>query len=91
MPRSLIFSFFSTTEDTEAGSGFWSPGLCVGRRHGTLRVPPPRRSVLQCFPFQKQASFTELTLDLDDGLVMSAQDPSHFESESVGSFYFLSR
>jgi len=46
-----------------------------------------REVVLRCLPFQKRVSFTELTLDWDDGLNMCTSEPSRIESESVGSFY----
>jgi hypothetical protein len=34
--------------------------------------------VLRCFPFQKRASFTELTLDLNDGLDLRTEGPLQF-------------
>ena len=73
-------------EDMEAGSGFWSSGFCVGRRHARCRVSPLRRSVLRGLRFGKCICRAEPTLDLDDGLALPAQKPSQFDSESVGSF-----
>ena len=44
-------------------------GPCLGirRRHDTPCVSSPAGIVLRCLAFQKRASFSEFTLDLDDG------------------------
>ena len=63
-------------------------GFGVRRRHDTLSraIPSGLGIVLRCFPFLKRASFTEPSLNLNDGLDLRTGGPLLFGCQSEGIF-----
>jgi len=63
--------------------------VCVAPSWHAVACPSRREVVLRRFVFQKRASFTELTLDLNDGLDLRTEDPFHLNVNRMEFLVFI--
>jgi len=86
--KELLSYFFLTWSSWRLGADYGCLAFAGGAVKHSACAPPCRRASYDCLCFDKHVCHAKPASDWDDGLVLPAQGPSQFESESVGSFWF---